>query len=95
MEGFNQYAPQTPPSDEDVPHQLRRQAAMKQPHQYFEEEEELEPDLAAYFSDFPHLDDTQIIAICRSFANYLVSLRPKKPRGPYQKRARTEGEEEK
>jgi len=31
-----------------------------------------EPDLESYFAPFNHLDDTQVIAICRTYANYLA-----------------------
>lgn len=95
MEGFQQYAPQTPPlnSDEEElsPRPLHRSYAMKQPMVYEDEEEE--PDLAGYFAQFA-LEDPSVIAICRTYANYLAAKQPKKARGPYQKRAREEKEEE-
>lgn len=74
-----------------MPRSLERSYAMKQPMVY--EDEEQEPDLAGYFAQFD-LEDPSVIAICRTFANYLAARQPKKSRGPYQKRARKEKEEE-
>lgn len=56
-------------------------------------EEELEPDLHAYFLSFPHLGKANVIAICRSYANAVSATIPKAPRGPYRPRKTTRSHE--
>lgn len=37
-----------------------------------------QPDLHQYFSRYPDVSDDNVISMCRAYASYLVSLRPKK-----------------
>lgn len=83
----------TPPSsDSEVPEDRKRpRVSAKQPRMtslpcpenfVWAADDFEEPDLAAYFSDYL-LDDTSIIAICRTYASYLAAKR--KQRGPAKK----------
>jgi len=38
------------------------------------------PDLAAYFAEFPEIDFSSQVRICRAYASFLVAQLPKKPR---------------
>ncbi len=57
------------------------------PYEGFLDEDVLgEPDLADYFTQWENLSDASVIAICRTYANYLAA----KTRPMKYKRARTE-----
>jgi hypothetical protein len=43
-------------------------------------EDDLHPDLAFYFGEYPHLGYEQQIKICRSYASFLTAQLPPKPR---------------
>jgi len=40
-----------------------------------------EPDLDAYFEEFPNFNDAERIKLCRAYASYLASKCPKRRRG--------------
>lgn len=49
-------------------------------------DEEYQPDLHGYFSQFPHVEDFTVIAMCRTYANYLAQkLRARSGPGPEKK----------
>jgi len=82
--------------EEPLPRTLKRAAAEKGPAAFSltqlwgedepPEDEEVEPDLHLYFSQFPELGKANVIAICRSYANAVSATIPKAPRGPYKPR---------
>lgn len=68
--------------EDDSPPQLRRSHAMKRPRSYFprepgsEEDDDSSLDLGEFF-DRRGTARTNRVAICRSYASYLVSLNKK------------------
>lgn len=56
-----------------------------------DDEQDNQPDLQAYF-DLYDIPDERVISMCRAFASYLVSLRPKTPSKTQGSRAGSEPE---
>jgi len=57
--------------DEIIEHDRKNKESFKRAL-YCEEDYYAEPDLHGYFSQFPGMEDFTIIAMCRTYANYLA-----------------------